>query len=335
MNCTHIQFAKHLEMDRKDILMLLFSITFLTFVIFKFVHALHVDENKITEGVVERQSITFILGNDENSENQFYSNARNYFLLNPEKRTDVVITNRRSLNEVISVINENYLQTHKPFGQIHLVVHGNPWAGLSLPLNQGDARLTNEVLKQSLKNGQVAKVTEQAVDSLTRMEIFSCGLGHNKSLNATFKTIFNQCAIRSTEGYVNFQQIGTQFHMNELQVYYAFYPTAYKPADLHIARQLEEKYPNVSVNWIEAMNQSYQYNIPVEWEMVYPEYDVPALNNKMDEMEWLMNQDELLDLIDKIGIPFDYFRWIIKPKQDAVKVFGKVTVFCVMEEIKV
>jgi hypothetical protein len=60
-------------------------------------------------------------------------------------------------------------------------------------------------------------------------------------------------------------------------------------------------------------------------------------------MEWIMNQDNLLSLVEKTEIPFNDFRWIVK-KGDKVyeegysvpfiKVFGKATVVCILRPVK-
>lgn len=323
-------------MKTKDKLMLMFSVLFLIFVILIFVNAVKIeDETKLETTRIEHQertSITFILGEDVDSKNTYYSNAESYFKLNPYDRTDEVRTDVRSLNEMISTLG----QSTKPYNEIHIVVHSNPWAGISLPINRDGERINTELLKSAMSSGEVKSLDQEIVDSLTTIHMHACGLGNNRELVSTLSRVLNNASIASSNAYVNFKSKNGQFHKSDMQVYYAFYPTAYKPADLHLARQLAKRYPEVDQNWMLAMNEfSYKYNIPVEWEIKYAEHEVPALENDLEKMEWLMNQDDLLEIIDKTGIPFDYFRWIIKRKDNSVKVYGKVTVLCVLEEIKV
>jgi len=321
-------------MKNKDKLMLMFSVLFLLFVILIFVNAVKLEDfpdPELNEGVDEpRTSITFILGEDGDQKNSFYTNAEAYFMLNPSDRTDQVRTDVRSLNEMFAVLNNTVLA----YSDIHVVVHSNPWAGMSLPIVSGGERIDAEMLIDAYANGMVDRLNKVFVDSLTNVHIHACGLGNNRDLVAALSTTMNNSNIITSSGYVNFKAEGDRYFKSDMEVFYAFYPTAYKPADLHLARQLSKRYPEKDQDWMASMSDfSYKYNIPVEWEIKYVEHEVPALENEMDKMEWLMNQDELLTVIDKTGIPFDYFRWIVKRKDDSVKVYGKVTVLCVLEEV--
>ena len=47
-----------------------------------------------------KENITFLLGEDKESDNPFYTEATNYYLFNEEGKTERVITNCRSLLEV-------------------------------------------------------------------------------------------------------------------------------------------------------------------------------------------------------------------------------------------
>jgi len=314
----------------KDKLMLILSASFLIFVILIFVNAVQINYCDSEPKLAEKRSVTFILGEDKGADNPFFTNAEAYFTLNPDERTDEIITSARSLNEMYEHLNKSTT----PYADIHVVVHSNPWAGMSLPLDEGGERITSEFLNSALLANKVSKVDRYLLDSTSRVHIHACGLGNNRDLISALSESMNNAQIYASDGYINFEKENGFFTNSDLQVSYAFYPTAHKPADLHLARQLRNRYPEVEKNWIYAMEDfSYKYNIPVEWEITYPEYDVPTLENDLDKMEWLMNQDELLSIIEKTEIPFDYFRWIIKRKADRIKVYGKVTVLCVLSEL--
>ncbi|GLR18572.1 hypothetical protein [Portibacter lacus] len=329
-------------MKNKDRLMLLFSVLFLVFVVLIFINGVKIEtptveqETTVESRIDNRQSITFILGEDHGNENNFYQNAEAYFKYNPNERSDEIITDARSLNEMIALLNENFLKSATPYNDIHVVVHSNPWAGISLPLNEGEERLNADRLNDAIANLQVTDLNPQLADENTQVHIHACGLGQNRALLDALRRSMNGLNIVASDGYVNFKAENERYIKSEMEVYYAFFPTAYKPADLHLARQLAKRYPNTDKDWMKAMEHySYQYNIPVEWEIQYPEYDVPELADDVDKMEWLMNQDELMNIVEKTEIPFDNFRWIVKKTRDSVKVYGKVTVLCVLEEMKV
>ena len=92
----------------------------------------------------KRVSITFILGNDVKATNSFYSNASYFYNMNDHYKTDFVVHNCTSLIDVL-----NYLKSqHDGFGYstINLVVHGNPWQGLRLPIDKDQPRASAVIL---------------------------------------------------------------------------------------------------------------------------------------------------------------------------------------------
>lgn len=348
-------------MNNKDAWMLAFSIVFLVFVALLFIRAskteqvemaAHIPVPEVTE--VARQDITFIIGEDKNVKNPFYQYAEQYFKTHPDVRTDLVITDESSLEGMMNRLEKIYVASQRKFDKINLVVHSNPWSGISMPLVEGGNRINKELLQNALENDSIFS-DYKMIDQNTNIYIHACGLGQNTELVKDLKQVIATDEARApslmvSPQYVNFSQEEGLFTKKNMTAYYAFFPTAYRPANLHLARQLREKYPEAEVDWLQALGKdlesngsgafSYTYNIPVEWTIEYPEYDVPALENEMDKMEWLMNQDELLDIIDKIGIPFDYFRWRIKKgskvDQDYIEVpyiqvKGKVTVICILK----
>ncbi len=352
------------KMNKKDMLMLLLSLIFLVFVILIFIQAVRYEpatEVKnisipvIDKKAVGRQSISFIMGEDEKRKNAFYANATSYFKYHPEARTDEIVTDCRSLTSLQKRLKQYYYRNQKPYSIINIVVHSNPWSGMSLPIEEEGMRITAESLEEAYEKALLEKLDNEMIDEETRILVHACGLARNKELTEAFHKVMGgddeiKPTLISSDGYVNFQQENDQFFKSEMEVFYAFYPTAHKPADLHLARQLSKRYPEVEMEWLtaiqnESMNTtsdafSYKYNVPVEWEIEYPEYDAPALESELDKMEWLMNQDDLLEIINETEIPFEYFRWIVKKGNKVseedyievpyIKVYGKVTVLCVL-----
>lgn len=348
--------------DKKDYLMLVFSATFLLYVLFIFVHDISNEEKNLIlpqqmEIPIQRQSITFILGEDKESDNPFYKNAEDYFKYNPEGMTDHVVTHCRSLTEILEVLNRYHELIQQPFSLINIVSHSNPWTGISMALFKEGERINADRLENALKDNLIHS-TKGGIDQDTKIVFHACGLGKNErlvnALQASFTTNSQQKPkLVANNHYINFRKEGDQVFRKEMEVFYAFYPTAYKPADLHLVRQLKSRYPEVDINWLDALNTqtinnesdifSYKYNVPIEWEIFYPEYDVPLLPTREDQMEWIMNQDNLITLVEKTEIPLKDFRWIVK-KGDKVyeegysvpfiKVFGKATVVCILRPIK-
>lgn len=353
------------KMNNKDKLMLLFSIAFLAFIVLIFIQAVRVEVDeeqevfspKVEVETQERQSISFIMGVDRDMKNPFYSNAEDYFRYHPEAKTDELVNSCRSLECLKNEINRYYQLNQKPYETINIVVHSNPWSGLSLPIIDGGERITAELLEEAYQNNIIEAIQDEIVDRDTKIIVHACGLGNNEALTNSLKKVIGGNdgqvpEIISSKNYVNFTNDNEQYFKSEMQAFYAFYPTAYKPADLHLARQLSNRYPNEDLEWLSAIQDenisasgaafSYRYNVPIEWKVEYPEYDIPELATQADQMEWLMNQDELMEIIEKTEIPFDYFRWKVKKGSDVnetnfietpyIRVNGKVTVLCILKK---
>ncbi len=349
------------KMNTKDLLMLTFSTTFLLYVLFIFINNIAKEELaeiqfKSVTNPMPRQSITFILGEDKEQENPYYSNAEDYFKHNPEGMTDHVVTHCRSLVEVLNVLDRYHELIKQPFGLVNIVSHSNPWTGISMSIFEDGERINADRLENAMKDNLI-NISAGGIDKDTKIVFHSCGLGNNdrlvKALEASFTANHERKPLLvADDRYVNFRKEGDQVFRNEMEVFYAFYPTAYKPADLHLVRQLNKRYPDMEIDWLQALNQqtlsnesdvfSYRYNVPIEWEILYPEYDVPLLPTREDGMEWIMNQDKLIELVEKTEIPFKDFRWIVKKGDKEyeegysvpfIKVFGKATVVCILRPV--
>lgn len=356
-------------MNNKDKLMLMFSIVFLVFIILIFIQATRLEgEDQSSEESIqainisplERQTVSFILGEDKEEGNPFYANAESYFRYHPDAKTDEIISNCRSLACLNSQLYDLYQRNSRAFKTINIVVHSNPWSGISLPVTDGGMRITAEVLSEAFEENIISALPDEIVDNETEIVVYACGLGDNKALVSSLAKVIggsdaNKPKISTSKNYVNFTKSEDRVQKSEMEAYYAYYKTAYRPADLHLARQLQKRYPEVTIDWLSAIQKeeidggdepfSYWYNVPVEWEIEYPEYDMPSLDTEMDKMEWLMNQDELLAIIEKTKIPIEYFRWKVSQgkkinEEDYIQtpfimVKGKVTILCILKKTEV
>ncbi len=350
-------------MNNNEKIMLFISSIFLNFVVVLFIHDIRNEAGQnqnvfasveLEKSIRQRQSISFILGEDQDLKNPFYENAEKYFRYNPEAKTDKIVTDCRSMQSLFSSLKNNYKKDQRPYQTINIIVHSNPWSGMSIPLIDGGERLDAKQIENALREQILIPLSNEIIDERTRIVIFACGMANNEELIAGLQKAFGgfdqiQPQIIASENYFNFYSEADLVFKSEMQVFYAFYPTAHKPGDLSLSRQLKKKYPEASINWLSALQNTimdsnqeiftYQYNIPVEWEVNYPEFDAPEIFSEEDKIEWLMNQDELISIIDKTQIPFDHFRWIVKQGFGTgnipyIKVLGKVTVLCILTPFK-
>ena len=95
-----------------------------------------------------RKSITFILGEDKETDNTYYQEAMHYYRHNQNGKTDYVITHCRSLHEVKLYLTENKPINNNPWGLINLVAHGNHLLGLSVKITTDSKRTTSEHLRK-------------------------------------------------------------------------------------------------------------------------------------------------------------------------------------------
>ena len=312
---------------------------------------------------IQRNSITFIMGEDHNPSNPFYAEAAEYFRLDPTDRTEIVVTSCRSLIEVRDYLEINHRPAHTPWGLINIVVHSNEWGGLKVPVVPNGMRTTSEVLDEAIKSGEFPPLKNSIVDSKTEIRIQGCGLGRNKEFLHFISTAFGGKTLNSKKPIVRSSRYFLFFETSRLNglivncnkyisdYWYAFYPTGYRPGDIRLARQLEGRYPKANVNWRKALKQTEQqvlgdpfhstFRLPLRWIVTYHDVNsLPDLSQVRKQKEWLGKQKEIQNYMKNLGIPIDYFRWQYKKtyylqddatQRAAINVSGDCTVLCVLK----
>ncbi len=299
----------------------------------------------------ERPSITFVIGEDQSE--SFFSLAKEYYLNNSEAQTDVFVDSCTSLLAVRDVLEQLGKEQAQAWGQVNLVLHSNQWTGLSVPLKSGGERTNVESLFAAIQNGNFPAASDEVLDENSTMNFVSCGLGKNKDLLYALRLAFGgfddqKPNINSSEDFVYFsynerQQVTTR----NLKPFFAFYKTAYKPADLHLRTQLQNRYPNVPIDWLSAMQTKQanaetnafhtKFNVPIVWNVPL---EVPAeeleIESEFDKIEFIRSQKDLMETLEKFDIPIEKFRWQMKVTEKAgkaqVQIKGKSTVLCVLAE---
>jgi len=300
----------------------------------------------------ERSSITFIIGEDQTD--GFFSLAKEYYLTNAEARTSEFVDNCKSLLEVRNALEQMAVANSEAWGQVNLVLHSNQWTGMSVPVLPKGERATVETLFGSIQNGDFVALPNDVIDEHTVMNFVSCGLGKNEDLLYALQLAFGgfddqQPGIESSEDFVYFSyNERQQVTARNLKPFFAFYKTAYKPADLHLRSQLQNRYPNVPIDWLTAMQTKQadteedvfhtRFNVPVVWNV---QLDIPAerleIESEFDKIEFVRAHEGLMELLEKFDIPIEKFRWQMKVSEKAgkaqVKIKGKSTVLCVLADI--
>ena len=90
-----------------------------------------VEEVDTETDTVPRTSITFILGEDNSTYNQYYTLANHYYRLSPDDRTEVVVEGLTALSQVLDYLRKHPSDNGRPYGLINLVSHGNEFVDLT------------------------------------------------------------------------------------------------------------------------------------------------------------------------------------------------------------
>jgi hypothetical protein len=311
---------------------------------------------------IDRESITFILGEDKESNNPFYAEAANYYLYNKEGKTDHFVTGCRSLLEVQEYL-ENYRpENNLPWGMINLVSHGNQWLGLSVKVTPFSKRANADRIHEYIENDSLLQLSEIVIDDETEIFVHACGLGHNKRILQALADVFKGGeqkpkvnASKLFEFYTSVKQDGS---IIESERYYAeakfiTYKMGYRPENTVTANLLKNKYPDSEIDFEDAVSREiprftgdfyhYTFEVPVKWVIPYPDSaSYPDLSTKAKQHKWISEQDEISDVLNRLNIPQNQFNWWFREvhvrnedgsKSPAVWLKGYCTILCVINPL--
>lgn len=276
---------------------------------------------------VPRTSITFILGKDNNTANPYYSLANLYYRLSDSEKTEIVIDTVFSLLDVRNYLADNRPKNGRPWGLINLVAHGNEFIDLGVFTTPTGKRVSEESLRKAIADSVIKPLDSLTADKKTLFHLHGCAVGNNtvllKLLGIAFGGSRTPARVKASKlfeyyAYVSQNKNPQMIRHYYARVWYAYYKADSLPAETALAEQLNTRYPNDSVDWMDAIHRQYPSNpseayhmnlkIPVVWEDFYGSKDqLPDLGTKAKQAKWLENKTEFLALMKKTGIPRDYF----------------------------
>lgn len=306
-----------------------------------------------------RTSITFILGKDENTGNPYYSLANDYYRMSDADKTEIVIDSMVSLLEVRNYLDDHRPANGRPWGLINLVTHGNEFVDLSVWVTPTGARVSEESLQKAMADSVLRPLDSLAIDKKTVFHLHGCAVGNNTGLLNFLGIAFggkeNPARVKASKMFEYYTYLTKNKDPRMVQHYYArvwytFYHVDSMPERTDLAEQLKTKYPDDSIEWLEAVyrqhpdnpSEAYHLNlkIPVVWEDFYEsKAQLPDLRTRAKQSKWLENKTEFLTLIQKTRIPREYFRikyytLIYNQDNDTIysnKVKGMAGVICVVK----
>ena len=307
------------------------------------------EKNTATSKVKIVKNITFILGEDKEKDNPYYHLAEEYYRYNPNTADDELVTDCKSLKSVKDYLNAN-LKDNTIWGKINLVTHSNEWRGLAVPVFDDGERANFNLLNNAIKSGKFSTINPELLDSSSEIIIQGCGFGKNKRFLSTMKSAFGVPNISASNYFIVYQNLNDTPVKYEADYYYAFFKTGYRPANIILGRQFKKRYPEITIDWVDALSRTqsryigdsynYFFNVPIKWVVTYPtKKERPQLISKKEKMNWLKTQTELLEIIAKTNIPINKFRWQFKNinytfkdgiTEPAIEIKGKVSVMCVL-----
>ncbi len=311
-------------------------------------------------GEEERETVTFIMGEDKDESNPYYAEAEKYYRMNPTTFQERLITSCRSLKEIMDYLQNHPTDNGEPYGTINIVVHSNEWKGIGMSIFPEGERMTTAGLENAIKEGDIKPLSDEVVDYETEIIIYGCGLGKNaKMLELLAEAIggkdIESPLVRSSKMFVQYESTTDESARYLTENWYAFFKTGYRPSDAHLAAQLEQRYPTEEVDWMGALSRKeprfagdsyhYYFNVPVDWMVTYADKDdMPDISTTTGKMEWLNDQEELMAAIATTGISVEQFRWKFKTTEytfedgitePAIKVEGKTSILCVLRSMTI
>ena len=314
------------------------------------------DQSTLFTEPFEGSSVTFIMGSEEEGAG-FYSNAAEHFSHNEVEKTDIVVRTCRTIGDVITYLNKSSLRGQQPWSIVNIVAHGNPNTGLSIDITESGHRATPRRLLQAVVRGDTPRLNRGVIDSTTKINFWSCGIGKSAMLNLALRRMFctsdgGTADVYCSPHFVMFQPSGHDGITKRIKASYwpYYYRRGYRPSDSEIAQALAIQYPQEDLNWTAALNQQNysdttdvcygEYHIPVRYIKVYAaKEDRPDFTSDEEKIAWALDQPAIRDQIEESGIPKDRFNWTIhkiKHKTDdgrwvpAVKAIGMATVLYVL-----
>ena len=293
--------------------------------------------------------ITFIHGEDKGPKNQYFSSALQYYSTDEVAHTPLVEKECRSLEEVM-----RYLEAHPPqdgpWKEINLVVHGNEWTGINLPVYPDGPRCSPQVLRQVLTSSSWQSLPATLLDDCTTINIIGCNVGKNEALLVDFRKVIagerpDGPSIRSAKHFNIFRKNDTQMERYLAESCFVNFPAGGFPGNHLLAEQLQEKYPQHQINWREALLNLqpsieapyvHYFNIPVNWTVIYPnEQDRPNLGTFEEGIAWVEQQSDLSQTLKEMDLDPTSFRWTIEPTQvqgkPALVAEGQTIIYCILQ----
>lgn len=272
-----------------------------------------------------RTSVTFIMGRDLSAYNPYYSLANQYYRLNPDERTEVVVDSLTALSQVLGWLRVHPAPDGRPYGLVNIVSHGNEFVDLQMTVTPGGPRTSAQSLRQALADTLLVPPNSTAVDHLTRVYLHGCAVGQNQSLLDLLAVAFGgRATVQASKLFEYYAYLSPNHNPQSIRHYfartwYAFYHPDTGYSETAIVQQLRRRYPADTTHWREGLrrrlqdnpSQLYHYSfaVPCLWEEVFPSLaQFPAVGSLQQRRRWVEGNAAFRALLDQTHIPLPYFQ---------------------------
>lgn len=305
--------------------------------------------------------ITFILGDDGTTGNPYYQQATAYYHQADQDGTNVVVDHIRSLQKLHEYLSTT-VPTEGPWKEINLVIHGNQWTGIALPIKEnGQDRTNANNLMEAIAQKEFKSLPDYIVNDQTQVNLYGCSIGKDSALVHQFAKFFtNQSGVSPSLTaspnfnvyYSSFEKPG-EIRRLEANCFYIACSIDHTPTADELAKKLANKYPSENISWSDALTRTdlapglaayaHQFYIPLQWTFLYEsEKERPSFRWQDEIRRWIKNQTELSLTLTDMQFKPDDFWWTIKETEQkvsllqtlpAIQLRGGTRIYCVLVPI--
>ena len=284
-----------------------------------------VDTVADTVVILPRTSVTFIMGRDLSAYNPYYSLANQYYRLNPDDRTEVVVDSLTSLSQVFGWLSDNPSPDGRPYGIVNIVSHGNEFVDLQMTVTPGGPRTSVQSLRQALADSLLSPPDCHVVDHFTRIYLHGCAVGqHQPLLDLLAEAFGGRAVVQASKLFEYYAYLSLNRNPQSIRHYfartwYAFYHPDSSYNETALVRQLRNRYPSDTIHWREGLRRRlqdnpsqlyhYSFTVPCLWDEVFTSLaQFPAVNSLQQRRRWVADNAAFRALLDQTHIPLPYFQ---------------------------
>ena len=288
-----------------------------------------------------RESITFLLGSDENPLQPMFCLAEAYFREDATERTDHVVPTCKSLVEVRNGLVEKAPRTGQPWGIVNLVVHGDPLGRIGTPLFPDGSPIDPDALQKAFATHRFEPLPDTLVDEGTEIRIHGCSIGKNPQLLHALSRILggedpHRPVVRASPYFSCFQrQDGKVVRFLSESWSLNFLPGE-RPSAEALATTFHRRFPKAGINPKEALSFlsakrsgdvfSLESHSSYTWKVRFQGGGAPALRTRGELLAWLRAQNDLQHSLRAASLEFSRMHWEVALMGEDLEGFGNSVV---------